>query len=270
MNTLTFALNLGSSKSGISDLRAQLRDSLGILSGSGVSTGFTAIGSGSYQWTGTVDDGFRGTVSFYSNAAPSVNLVTVALNPQETEVPSGGGAWLVTIHVTDGSQPVVGATVRLTDQNGASATATSDSEGDARLSVDTGSYTLTATADGYSYTPTPQTVTTTATIACVLTASGTVPPSASAETVSAYTYTRDGKGALVAGVVLTAKLLSGPAGTAAYDDEGVTGTSDVNGLVSVELLKGATYEVTVGNGKSKTVEIPSGASDPYALPTFGS
>lgn len=85
--TLDIAVILGSPKTGLSDLRAQLVDTAGSNVGSAVSTGFVEIGtSGSYLWHyASFPDGHRGGVKFYSAAASSTILAFTAINPEEAE-----------------------------------------------------------------------------------------------------------------------------------------------------------------------------------------
>ena len=84
--TLDFGLALGSSKAGLADLRAQIVDTAGSDVGAAASTGFVEIGQGYYLWHyAAFPDGQRGGVKFYSNAAPTVFLAFVALNPEEAE-----------------------------------------------------------------------------------------------------------------------------------------------------------------------------------------
>lgn len=84
--TLSYSLNLGPSRTGLTDLRAQFVDTASVNSGSAITTGFSEVGSGYYQWYYTSHaDNFRGGVKFYSNAAPSTLLGFLTLNPQEVE-----------------------------------------------------------------------------------------------------------------------------------------------------------------------------------------
>jgi hypothetical protein len=85
-HTLITALSLGSSNTGLTDLRAQLLDETGTNVGSAVSTGFVEIGSGFYSWYYTAfPNGFRGSVKVYSLADSAEILSLVAINPEEAE-----------------------------------------------------------------------------------------------------------------------------------------------------------------------------------------
>jgi hypothetical protein len=84
--TADFALALGSSYTGLSDLRAQLVDTSGADTGAAVSTGFVEIGNGFYLWNyAAFPDGHRGGVKFYSNASPATFLAFASINPEELE-----------------------------------------------------------------------------------------------------------------------------------------------------------------------------------------
>jgi hypothetical protein len=84
--TLDFLLGLGTGKTGLTDLRAQLFDTEGSNVGSAVSTGFVEIGSGNYLWHyASIPDAHRGGVKFYSDATPTTILAANAINPEEAE-----------------------------------------------------------------------------------------------------------------------------------------------------------------------------------------
>lgn len=72
---------------GLTDLRAQLFDTVGASVGVAVSTGFVEIGtSGTYNWHYTAwPDGHRGGVKFYSNADATNILAIASINPEEVE-----------------------------------------------------------------------------------------------------------------------------------------------------------------------------------------
>lgn len=108
----TYAINLGAQKAGLLDLRAQLLDSSGDESGAAITTGFIDTGSGTYQWNYNIDPAFRGSVIFYSNAAPSAIFCTIALNPI-TSAAAGSSPTAVNayLYVHESGEPVEGATL---------------------------------------------------------------------------------------------------------------------------------------------------------------
>lgn len=79
--TRNIPLDLGAANAGIlADLRAQLKNPDGTNNGAAVSTGFTEIGDGLYQWEyAAVPDGFIGAVLFYNNNT-GINLAIVSLD----------------------------------------------------------------------------------------------------------------------------------------------------------------------------------------------
>lgn len=84
--SLDYSLALGSGRTGLADLRAQLVDTTGANVGAAISTGFVEIGSGNYLWHyASFPDGHRGGVKFYSNATPATILAFAAVNPEEGE-----------------------------------------------------------------------------------------------------------------------------------------------------------------------------------------
>lgn len=120
--TLCTSLALGSGHTGLTDLRAQLVDSAGTNVGSAVSTGFVEIGaSGNYLWTYTAfPAGHRGGCKFYSNAAPTVFLAFVAINPEEGEhvarlLGLSQDNWVMGDTVYDGNGNLTAATIYVYD-----------------------------------------------------------------------------------------------------------------------------------------------------------
>jgi len=125
--TLDFSINLGAAGAGLTDLRAQLVNTSGANVGSAVSTGFTEIGtaSGFYLWHYTaMPDAHRGGVKFYSNAASSVVLAFMAINPEEAEyiispVTLVANIWsyitrTLTTSASSGSEPLDGSDLNIT------------------------------------------------------------------------------------------------------------------------------------------------------------
>lgn len=71
---------------------------------------------------------------------------------------SGSGAYAITVTVTDGTDPLEGATVRLIEGVN-NFVATTDASGNASFSLDAATYAVTVTKAGYSFTPATRTVT---------------------------------------------------------------------------------------------------------------
>ena len=101
----TIALNLGSSKAGISDMRALILNSSGATIAT-VTTGFTELSGGQYSWTYSLPYGSN-LVRFYSNADPSDTFVTVAVEA-DVVVEASSDSLTVTAYVyTKNSQGVI-------------------------------------------------------------------------------------------------------------------------------------------------------------------
>lgn len=102
MYTLTYSLQLGPAHAATNDLRAQLMSVSGANVGSAISTGFINIGSGFHMWTyANMLDSHRGGVKFYSNAAPTVVLAFLSVNPQEAENADVKSSLLSTLTTSD-------------------------------------------------------------------------------------------------------------------------------------------------------------------------
>lgn len=61
-------VQLGSTDTGLT-LSAKLFDVSNVQQGATVTTGFTELGNGEYEWVGTIPSGFEGTARFYSGGA---------------------------------------------------------------------------------------------------------------------------------------------------------------------------------------------------------
>lgn len=132
--------------------------------------------SGMYRFSSSsIDDSYRGQVYFHTGSITALTDLTTsntyavaAINPQETENPdvktssivtgAGSGAFTITVTVTDGTNPLQNATVRVTEGVN-SYTLTTDASGQGDFSLDAATYTVSITKGGYSFTPTTRTVT---------------------------------------------------------------------------------------------------------------
>ena len=84
--TACFAISLGPSRTGFSDLRAQLYDTAGASVGGAISTGFVEIGTGCYSWVyAAIPDGHRGGVKFYRLSTSSTIEAVASINPETLE-----------------------------------------------------------------------------------------------------------------------------------------------------------------------------------------
>jgi hypothetical protein len=152
MGLKTYTLNLGTRKTGLSDLRAAFVNTLGVTT-STVSTGFTELSNGQYLWTYNVSDSFTGTIRFYSNATPSDVFVSAAVNAATTAPPSENAETVNAYLYTRNSSGVITPSLTVSYQligvddnyTGGSfsddvQTVTSDSEGLAEITMALGAY----------------------------------------------------------------------------------------------------------------------------------
>lgn len=72
---------------------------------------------------------------------------------------AGSGAYTITVTVTDGTDPLQNATVRILDGSTTMATGTTDASGNVEFSLDAATYTVAITKVNYQFTPTTRTVT---------------------------------------------------------------------------------------------------------------
>lgn len=170
----------------------------------------------------------------------------IILSELETYASDGRGAYPVTITIDDGTDPVVGATVRITT-TGLVTTKITDGSGIAMFALDNGTYDVTITMAGYgagveSLTvlgATPETYSLTEIV---------VSPPASALVATGIMVVYDEDGAKEQGASISIKLTAGP-GTAGYGFDTATRTdvSDADGLVTFPgMIRGATYSVWRG------------------------
>jgi len=189
--------------------------------------------------------------------------------------PTGTGALASTINVKDSASaaPIVGATVRISGAQ--TATATTDASGNAAVSLNAGTISVGITAAGYSASnPTAHTVaasgsngnwdgggspTLSLTLAAAVIAAATAP-----NQTTAYLTTRDGQGNASAAKTLTFALVDADAITDSHDQTAFTATSDSTGLLQVPLRQGTKYQARMSGGS--WVAFTTGTAATYALP----
>jgi len=181
---------------------------------------------------------------------------------------AGSGARTVTVTVNDGSNPLQGATVRLTEGVN-TYTASTNASGQATFNVDDATYTVAITKDGYTYAGTSLVITADATPTYSMTAVAiTAAPSGY---TTGYLYSYDADGDVEASISYRYRPVSPNAAATgeSLSPDWNSVTSDVNGLVEFPKMRlGVTYEYQrVGNerqvGKFK---VPTDASSTTALP----
>ena len=178
---------------------------------------------------------------------------------------TGTGANTVTITVNDGTNPIMGASVRLT-KGSLTYLAQTNSSGQITFNVDNGTWTVAITEAGYTFNGTTLTVAGNVTQTYSMTQTSIVVVSPGFTT--GYLTCYDQNGVIASGVSITASIVqAGSSDTAhSYASTNVTKTSDVNGLVQFQLVIGATYRFTRGtSGANYIVNVPLNAGSTYAL-----
>jgi hypothetical protein len=192
---------------------------------------------------------------------------------------AGTGAFAVTVKVTtNGTTPIVGATVRITGAQ--FGLAISDGNGLATFALDAGSVVLSVTAPGYYCTPTTQTVdgaglwvsSAADQVIITMTANPTVTPSADPAKTTCFFTVRNAALERMAGVVFRFDFQRPVAGlvdawSTLPEQEA---TSDANGLVQVELAKECVWLLTgPPSAKRRTIQFSTAnAGTTKALPQY--
>lgn len=172
---------------------------------------------------------------------------------------TGTGARSVTVTIDDGTDPVEGAVVRLTEGVN-SYTVTTNASGIASFgSMQDATYTVNVSKAGYSFSTTTLAVAADVTPTYSMTAlSVTAPPTPG--TATGVMTTLSHLGVVEEGVVISVRIEAGP-GTAGYalDDKVWTDTSTAAGLVEFPgLVRGATYQVWRGkDGETQSFVVPA-------------
>lgn len=225
-------------------------------------------GSGAGSYTSTTDAleaiRDRGDAAWLSGgSAPTVEEIDAQLTSShgsgswQTGGDSGSGANTVTITVDDGTDPIIGAKVRLTEVGGAGAyLAITNDDGEVSFSVDSATWIVAITKPLYSFTPeeleisddTEQTYSMTA-------VSIPVPDDPALCTLAVLCV--DAEGEPKEGVIVSAEMVSPPTGDGyAFDRDAIEAASDEEGLAELTVVRGATYAVCRGGGPSAEVVIP--------------
>lgn len=115
--TVTLPFTFGSSKTGLTDLRAQPLKSDGTSTGSAISTLFTEIGRGMYQFDGSIPDDAV-AVKAYSVANPTTVLDHVSVAAYTAAAASSGSG----ITVIDSADAILTTTSPTTDSDNGTVT----------------------------------------------------------------------------------------------------------------------------------------------------
>jgi hypothetical protein len=233
----------------------------------------TNVGTGRYKFAVTMP-----TIAYGDVVSVVVTAIVNAVTDRDviwrgsSYVPLdqlSAGARTVTVTVNDGTNPIVGASVRMTKgvENYVVVTGTG---GIAVFNLNDGTWVVSIALSGYSFAGANLVVN-----ADVSPTYSMVPvtltPSVAGKT-TAYLTCYDQNGDAEPGVSFTIKVFAtGPAVYGAgYDNTERVAVSDSNGLVEfVNTFKGVTYQVWRGTGSVKyTVKIPSTAGTTFELPSI--
>jgi len=180
----------------------------------------------------------------------------VILTELEQLASAGVGASPLTITVTDGTDELSGATVRVTAA-GVALNQTTGVDGLALFALTDGDYDVTVVRPGYGSEYVVVTVSGTSAETIALTESAVTPP-ASPLVATGTMLVLDELAAIESDVDISLQLTGGP-GTAGYalDTKIRTATSDVDGLVEFAgLIRGATYSVWRGSSTAPSATSP--------------
>lgn len=180
----------------------------------------------------------------------------------------GTGARQVKITVNDGTNPIEGATVRVT-KGAETYVTTTDSNGEANsgsgFSLDDGDWTVTITKPLYSFTPVTLTVSDDVDQTYSMTADSF--PTSDPGLVTGYLYCYDENGVVEEGAIVELKFAESTGTGVSYDTSIRRGTSNASGLVSfTNMFKGTSYKIRRGSDQAwQDLSIASDASSPLAL-----
>lgn len=170
----------------------------------------------------------------------------IIMTELEERASDGRGQYMTTITVTDGTDPIEAALVRVSG-NGVEASRTTNSSGVAKFVLDNGTYDVALIASGFASSVEELVVSGTSSDSYAMTGLSITPP-ADASVATGIMVVYDEEGNVEEGVPISIQLVSGP-GTAGYgyDTKARTEISDGDGLVQFTgMIRGATYRVWRG------------------------
>jgi hypothetical protein len=197
----------------------------------------------------------------------AIGMAEANLDTQLSAIGSveGSGARTLTITVTDGTDALEGAKIRMT-KAAESYVATTYASGQITVGRDDGTWTVAITLAGYTFVPTTLVVTADdSTIEYEM-----VQQSFTASDpgfVTGYLYCYDENGEVEAGVLMYSKVKSVSGSGVSYDNKVRSVTSDVSGLAEfTNMSPGMTYQIRRGDDSEwEDVTVLDSATSPYAL-----
>ena len=205
-----------------------------------------------------------GSTAVARTGADGDTLETLSDQIDTVSPDAGSGARTVVVTVTDGTNPLESAHVRMTKGVTVLALST-NSSGVATFYCDDGTWTLAVSLAGYTYTATSQVVDGTEAITAAMTAVA-IPAASDPTQSNAYLYTYDAHGNIEGSVTVTFELVEPPSGSArAHTRTAFTATSHAStGLLTTALMRSGNYRARRG-AAGWTTFIVSDAST-YAIP----
>lgn len=262
--TDTTTFNLGGRA--VTSPRARLTATDGAVLAPSVAAGWQTFPGNVLTFTYTFPDGWRGTVEVLDGSSP-IGL-GASVQPPAAAGSGGTGAYAVTITVTDGTQPLQQATVRVTEGVN-SLVATTNAAGVAAFGLDAATWAVTITKPGYAFAPTTIVVSGDGNFTFAM-SPNVLPQPASPSGCVVVAVTRTQQLAVQGGVTVGFRYVSIPAasGTILPRDPLLV-VSTPAGNVSAELLRGAVVKYWRGKEPARsdatnTFMVPDAAS--YMLP----
>jgi hypothetical protein len=179
----------------------------------------------------------------------------------------GSGARTISVTVTDGTNPLESAKVRLRKGSESYIRAT-DASGQTAFALDDGTWSWRVTLPGY-VGQTGTLVIDGDKLLSVTLPAVTITPS-DPGFVTGYAYCYDPAGQPEAGVQVHVQMLrAAPSSGLIADGTIRTLTSDASGLVQVtNMIRGAMYQISRGTARGETIVVPVDAPDVFALPSL--
>ncbi len=213
---------------------------------------------------GTDDAALEATLTAMKGEGWTTETLKAISEAVEAIDAEGTGARTITITVTDGTNPLEGARVRMT-KGAENYVATTNASGVASVGRDDGTWAVTVTLAGYTFAPTTLVVTADAAVTYAMTAV-TITPS-DPGFISGYLTCYDSAGSPLAGVSIHVSAESGASTGNSYAANERIVTSDANGLATItNMAPGATYRIRRGvTGGWVYATIEADATSPLAL-----
>ncbi|MCE5310438.1 MAG: carboxypeptidase-like regulatory domain-containing protein [Acidobacteriales bacterium] len=225
----------------------QFYDSAGALIGSRITAGIVSLPeTGSYHANATLPAGAVGV--YWNDTATLATAIEDLRDAIGIANDPGSGAYAITVTVTDGTHPLEGARVRITE-GGINLYATTNATGNAVFALDAGTYDAAVSKSGYQFAPESRTVTGNEAgtlVSALEMAVRTVPAAPSSPNLTTvFIDAYDINGSPVEGEVITFSIFNLP--TATPEETMLTGgaktaTTDAQGRASIELESNVTYK----------------------------